>query len=145
MSTKNHESTPKTVPTDKKPDERLAAGIHSRLRHGKLPCARAFQIARELSVSPLEVGHGADLLKIKICQCQLGLFGYEPEKCIIQAATSVDSALKESILTGLVDGRLPCPTAFSIAKNLHISKMDVSAACESMELKISSCQLGAFV
>ncbi len=42
--------------------------------NGKLPCASAFQIARELNVSIREVGDTANKLNIRICKCQLGLF-----------------------------------------------------------------------
>jgi len=41
---------------------------------GKLPCAVAFKIARELKVSRQEVGEIADKLGIMIVNCQLGCF-----------------------------------------------------------------------
>lgn len=41
---------------------------------GKLPCAVAFRISREMKVSLKEVGATANKLKIKICHCQLGCF-----------------------------------------------------------------------
>ncbi len=48
--------------------------VKSSLVNGKLPCAVAFKIAKELKVSPREVGERADKLGIKICNCQLGCF-----------------------------------------------------------------------
>ncbi len=48
--------------------------VKSSLVGGKLPCAVALEIARELKVSPLEVGKTANKLSIKICNCQLGCF-----------------------------------------------------------------------
>ncbi len=48
--------------------------VKSSLVDGKLPCAVALKIARELKVSPLEVGKTANKLSIKICNCQLGCF-----------------------------------------------------------------------
>jgi len=41
---------------------------------GKLPCAVAFEIARELQVSPKNVGEAADKLGILVSKCQLGCF-----------------------------------------------------------------------
>lgn len=41
---------------------------------GKLPCAVAHELARQLGVSLELVGQAADELKIKIVQCQLGCF-----------------------------------------------------------------------
>ena len=48
--------------------------VKSSLVDGKLPCAVALKIARELKVSPLEVGKIANKLSIKLCNCQLGCF-----------------------------------------------------------------------
>jgi hypothetical protein len=52
----------------------LEEKIESSLVDGKLPCPIAFKIAKELKVSPREVGQIADKLGIKICSCQLGCF-----------------------------------------------------------------------
>lgn len=52
----------------------LEEKIKTSLADGKLPCAVAFKIARELKVSPREVGDTANKLSIKICHCQLGCF-----------------------------------------------------------------------
>ncbi len=48
--------------------------IKASLVNGKLPCAVAFKIAKELKVPLREVGDAADRLRIKICNCQLGCF-----------------------------------------------------------------------
>jgi hypothetical protein len=52
----------------------LEAKIKSSLVEGKLPCAVAFKIAKELKVSSREVGQAANKLAIKISNCQLGCF-----------------------------------------------------------------------
>ncbi len=52
----------------------LEKKIQASLDNGKLPCAKAFQIARELKVSPKEVGETCNKLSIKIRSCQLGCF-----------------------------------------------------------------------
>ena len=41
----------------------------------KLPCAKAFAIAKKANVKPIEVGKIADKLGIKITDCGLGQFG----------------------------------------------------------------------
>lgn len=48
--------------------------IKDSLVNGKLLCPVAFEIARELGVTPLEVGDKANELDIKIAGCQLGCF-----------------------------------------------------------------------
>ena len=41
---------------------------------GKIPCALAFKIAKECSVSTKEIGNLLNQVKIKISNCQLGCF-----------------------------------------------------------------------
>jgi hypothetical protein len=52
--------------------------------------------------------------------------------------------LKENILAALKNERLPCSAAWVIAEKLNIPRMKVSAACETLQIKIKPCQLGAF-
>jgi len=52
----------------------LEEKIKSSLVDGKLRCPIALKIARELKISPREVGDTADKLGIKLCGCQLGCF-----------------------------------------------------------------------
>ena len=55
-------------------ENELEKKIKSSLVEGKLPCAIAFKIAKELKVSPGNVGEAANRLSVKICGCQLGCF-----------------------------------------------------------------------
>ncbi|MBA7672641.1 hypothetical protein ES703_80825 [subsurface metagenome] len=55
-------------------EDELETKIKSSLVDGGLPCAVAFKIARELKVSPRDVGEAADRLSVKLCTCQLGCF-----------------------------------------------------------------------
>jgi hypothetical protein len=60
----------KDVPEERTLDEEIRAS----LVNGKLPCARAFGIAKRLKVAPRDVGDAANRLGIKIASCQLGCF-----------------------------------------------------------------------
>jgi hypothetical protein len=124
------------------------AAIRERLEkdasEGTLSCAAAFTIAADMGRSPAEIGKAADLLGIRLVKCQLGLFGYEPEKKIVKPAAAVDPALEEAIRGELHGGRLACRTAWELAKRFRIPRMAVSAACEALGIKIKPCQLGAF-
>lgn len=51
-------------------EEKIAASLVD----GKLSCAVAFKIARELKVSIRQVGETADKLGVRIAKCQLGCF-----------------------------------------------------------------------
>lgn len=118
--------------------------LSKRASKRELPCAVAFAVAKELDMLPHAVGRAADLLELRLVKCQLGLFGYRPEKSIIPPAQSVHPDLGKAILAGLVNDGLPCKTAWDISQQLGIRKMKVSAACDAMGIKIKPCQLGAF-
>jgi len=113
-------------------------------KDSKLPCLIAFQIADSLQVTAAEVGRTVDLLNFRLTKCQLGLFGYKPQKKIIKAKEPEDRNLKKAIRDRLIEGRLPCISAWEIASGFNVHKMTVSSACESLNIKIIKCQLGAF-
>jgi len=111
---------------------------------GKLACKVAFDVANRLGVLPDAVGRAADLLELRLVKCQLGLFDHPPKKKIVKPADSVPPEMKKTIPAGLVNKRLPCQTAWEIAIELGIRKMEVGAACDAIGIKINKCQLGAF-
>ena len=130
---------------DEQPTQKqIEKSLLQRAEEETLPCAVAFDIVDTLKISPAALGECADRLKIKLVKCQLGLFGYQPEKRRVTPASEVGAGLKSAIESGLVNGRLPCVSAWKIAENKGVSKMEVSNACEAMGIKIKPCQLGAF-
>jgi hypothetical protein len=52
--------------------------------------------------------------------------------------------MEEAIRKALVEEKISCRAAWDIAQQFNVPKMAVSAACESLNLKIKPCQLGAF-
>ncbi|MDO9527994.1 MAG: hypothetical protein Q7J27_02415 [Syntrophales bacterium] len=129
---------------DKKLDSKIAEAVKLQAINGRISCASGHKISGDLKVPPAEVGISIDLLEMRINKCQLGLYGYFPEKKIAKPAEKVSPELKEAILKTLSDNRLPCATAWEIAGKFGIPRMEVSSACETLKIKISSCQLGAF-
>lgn len=113
-------------------------------KNGEVPCAVAFKIVNELKAFPAEIGKAVDLLDLRLVKCQLGLFGYRPQKKIVKPKQPENSELEAAIRRALVDGDLSCRDAWDIAGKFSVSKMSVSAACEAMNIKIKPCQLGAF-
>lgn len=134
----------KKIDSGTQPDPLIAQEIHLRTIKGALPCAVAFDIAATLGIAPSQVGNTADLMEVSLSKCQLGLFGYMPNKKIVAPRTPEKAAVTDAIRGGLVNDRLPCTTAWSIAADCGISKMAVARACEAMNVKIKPCQLGAF-
>ncbi len=110
-----------------------------------MPCESAFRIVEELGVAPAEVGRAVDLLEIKISNCQLGLFGHvEGKRLIVKSAESVSAELEDALRKGLVNGKLPCSTAWEIVRRFWMPKMGITAACEKLGIRIKPCQLGSF-
>ncbi len=125
-------------------DPLIKEAVLKRSKEGELPCAVAFEITKELTATAAEVGKTVDLLNFRLVKCQLGLFGYMPEKKIIKPQDTDDQDLKDAIANAVVDGRLPCKDAWDIASEFKIRKMTVSGVADAMGIKIKPCQLGAF-
>lgn len=126
---------------------RIAKAIRDKSSDGKLPCAMGEKIAKELNVTIPEVGLTADLLEMKIKECQLGLFGWGGKQSHgkdIRADDPVSVEIKNGVLKAAVDGMVACPALWTIADRLGVKRKIVSAACEALGLKIRSCQLGTF-
>lgn len=125
-------------------DERIAEAVRAAASDGRVSCAAAHRIAADLGVHPSEVGKTMDLLEYRIAKCQLGLFGYTPEKKIVDPAETVLQELRDALSAALANDRLPCESAWRIADRFGISRLAVAAACETTNLRVSPCQLGAF-
>jgi len=118
--------------------------IEKTAKNRQVACAAAFKIAKELKVSPADIGKALDLHEIKLFKCQLGLFGYKPHKKAVKPKTPDNLELKEAIHTNLTNGKLSCLDAWNLAKSFNVPRMSISAACEALDVKIKPCQLGAF-
>ncbi|HIJ57417.1 MAG TPA: hypothetical protein HPQ03_15025, partial [Deltaproteobacteria bacterium] len=129
---------------EEQPDKAIKSEIEKETESGELPCAVAFAIAKKISASAAEVGKAADLMNYDLVKCQLGLFGYKPGRKIVEPEASQDPDIKNAVTDSLEDGKLSCSAAWGIADRFSVSKLTVSGVCETMGLKIKSCQLGAF-
>ena len=124
--------------------QEVAAQIKESLTEGRLPCASAFKITRRIEVSPQQVGEVANELSVKISRCQLGLFGYGAEGKPLEPMQEVEGELEARIKDTLVEGCLPCATAWDIARQLAKKRIDVARAAERLGIRITQCQLGCF-
>lgn len=129
------------------PNEQIAKAIREKSSGGRLACGMGEKISKELKTGIAEVGLTVDLLEIKIEQCQLGLFGWGDKPSHgkdIQAAESVSVELQSVLAKAAVNGKVTCKALWAIADRLGVKRKAVSAACETLKLKISACQLGTF-
>jgi hypothetical protein len=122
----------------------IVEAVKKKATGGNITCAAAFGIVKRLNTSPEEVGFTADRLEIKLAKCQLGLFGYSPDTVPVKPVDKVPKDMEKAIRESLTGGRLTCRSAWDIAERLGIRKMDITAACNKLNIKLSSCQLGAF-
>lgn len=115
---------------------------------GRLTCAMANRIARELEVEPIEVGDMATALGIQASHCQLGLFGHGPKGegkgRFVESGMEVSEELEARIRDALRRGELPCLAAWEIASEFKLTRLDLGNAAETLGIPISPCQLGFF-
>ena len=112
--------------------------------NGRITCRQAFAISDQTGKSPASVGTAIDAHQIKIYKCQLGLFGYPKSKKNIRPTANVPAAVQSEIENALTVDRLSCLMAWQIANDMRLSRISIAEACESLGIKISECQLGAF-
>lgn len=126
--------------------QEIVGGIRASLTEGKLPCPSAFKVARRLEVSPQQVGEVSDELGIRISRCQLGLFGYGPtnKDKSLEPVSAGGEELERRIRARVIGDGLPCATAWDIAGELTVKRIDVARAAESLGIRITQCQLGCF-
>ena len=125
-------------------DEKVTKIVAQKAKDNVITCADAVSISAATDKTISEIGVTLDLLETRISFCQMGLFGFSPDKRIVQAAKSVDEQLQQAIAVKLQDGKLSCEDAWQIADRLALTRMTVSEACEALKIKIKPCQLGAF-
>ena len=123
----------------------LVQAVTSKFPDGELACASAFVLAKDENATPADIGKTVDLMNYRIVKCQLGLFGYTPNK---KKFVAVDSGaypeVDKAILAVAEDQKIPCTRAWEIADRMQISKLTMGSICEGLNMKISDCQLGAF-
>ena len=86
-------------------DPSIAEAIKGKAEKNRIACAVAHAIAGDLKVEPSEIGKTIDLLEYRITRCQLGLFGYSPEKKIVTADEDLSEELRNHLRRSMVDGK----------------------------------------
>ncbi len=113
-----------------------------------LPCAVAHYIAASLGITPKEVGESATGMKVKLDQCQLGLYGYGRKNIsdykILGRPVKLTEEELSRIRAAAKDGKISCKELWEIADAAKIPRAEIGNAADSLGLKIGPCQLGAF-
>jgi len=125
-------------------DPQVTEALKQVVSGGRITCAAAHNIASQLKISPAVVGMNMDLLEIRLNKCQMGLFGYGKQKSVVKPLKNISPEFDRAIREAMTDGRIPCKKCWEEAQRTGRSKMDISGACDTLKIKISACQLGAF-
>ncbi len=126
------------------PDPDIAERLREKAKDNCISCAAAHKIAEDTGRTPSEIGKNIDLLELRISKCQMGLFGYTPQKRRVKPAESVSPELEAALKAAVRDNRIPCIACWQLAEQFGISRPDIANACEKLGIKSSPCQLGAF-
>ena len=129
----------------KKLEEMIRINPHQ----GMLPCPVAHYIASVLGVTPREVGDCATAIEVKLDLCQLGLFGYGRKVTrtgykILGRPVDVPEEALAQIKAAAKDGAIACIDLWAIAARFGFTRPEAGNAADSLGLKVSPCQLGAF-
>ena len=134
----------------KNQEESAQAEIRAGLdEEGLLHCEAAHRIAGELGVEPLFVGKQADEIGVRISRCQLGLFGYAAEKGmpgyrLVTKLADPSEAAAAAVRRAADQGKIPCLTLWRLAAEHGLTKQDMGNVAETLQIKVSPCQLGFF-
>lgn len=129
---------------EKQRDAAIAQRLEQAAQDGRITCVDAHRIAKEMNRSPDQVGAQADLGELRISRCQMGLFGYFPDKKNLNPEIAVSAETRDAIDRAQTEGRISCAACWALATELGLSRLDMGSACEKMGLRIKPCQLGAF-
>ena len=81
-------------------DPAIVMAIEDKASDKKITCAGAFKIAENCGTTADEIGFTLDMLEIRIIRCQMGIFGYEPEKKVVKPTENVPGELERAINQG---------------------------------------------
>ena len=108
----------------------------------RIGCAVAHALAAVFCGRPVRDRQDGRFVDTRIIACQMGLFGYSPERRIVKAAESVSDELAGLLRQSAVTEHR-CAARWRIADDLKLQRMAVAAACERLGLEVKPCQSGA--
>ena len=121
----------------------VCEALRKKALNNTISCAAAHALAKDCNTTPAEVGKAIDVSEVCIVSCQLGIFKHSNDRPA-PAAPEIGPELEQAIASRLVDGRLSCKAAWSIAQDCRLTRLQMGAACDRLGIKINACQLGTF-
>jgi len=115
----------------------------------QLSCVKAHQIAEKLGIEPEELGELINGLDVRITMCQLGFFGYAARKGmpgykLVKKLDSLPEPATALVREAVVEGKISCRALWKIAAEQRLKRLDIGNIAETLEIKVTPCQLGCF-
>ncbi len=130
--------------------ETVLSEIRSRLdSRGELSCEAAHSVAAELDADAASVGRQADEAKIRICRCQLGLFGHAAEKGmpgykLVRKLDRLPEPASTEVRNTAAQGQIACIDLWRIGREQGLAKADMGNIVETLGIQVFPCRLGCF-
>lgn len=96
-------------------EENFREHLLAEAKEGTITCVNALWIAEESGKGYQQTGIYLDLLEIRITECQLGLFGFMPEKRIVKKTEIIDPEMQQLIEKERKNGGVSCAFLLKIA------------------------------
>ena len=122
----------------------LGDTMKASLKDGYLPCAVAFQIAKEAQIPKVAVGEMTDKLGVRVTNCQIGCFKVDKTTHDNLAHEDLDDGIVSKLNALKENDELTCANVFDLAEQLRSTPMAIADAANLHDLKIYDCQLGCF-
>lgn len=129
---------------NKKLDPKISSKLENEAINGTITCSKVHKVARSIGIDPKEVGIQVDLMELRLKECSLGLFGYDPDGKNFDDTMEVSEPLSLEIKKIAPSGRTTCIQCWELASRVKMRRSVIGSACEKMGIKIKGCQLGAF-
>lgn len=103
---------------------------------GKLSCLKAFKVARLIGLQPIDMSEACKSIKVKITNCELGVFGKIQFE---NAETAIYSKIKQNFTQGR---QITCKTLWYQARESTLRR--VGSTVKNSDIEVTHCQLGCF-
>ncbi|MEJ5168567.1 MAG: ModE family transcriptional regulator [Arcobacteraceae bacterium] len=104
--------------------------------NGKLPCIKAFAVAKKLGISPCEIGALTKELGIKVSDCELGVFGD------LEFLDKNEKIYEKISILANESKQIECKVLWDEAKKSSLKI--VGSTVKNSDLEVVYCQLGCF-
>jgi hypothetical protein len=104
--------------------------------NGKLPCIKAFAVAKKLGVEPIEIGAITKALGLKVTNCELGVFGD------LEFLDKNEEIYSQLFPMANESKQIECKVLWDEAKKTSLKI--VGSTVKNSDIEVVYCQLGCF-